>query len=235
MLHNINKYLKSFLHLVYPDLCIACNKRTTDVNETFCLDCYTELPFTHHYDLKVNEFADHFKGKIGICFATSLFYFVKTGVVQNIVKQLKYNDKEDYGIKLGQLFGASLQNSELVSSIDLIVPVPLHKKKESKRGYNQSQKFAEGISKWLNIPVSKGNLIRVKNTLTQTKMNNEARIKNMQNAFSVENTLEFENKHVLLVDDVLTTGSTLLACAVTLKDIHGITISMATIAMGETV
>jgi ComF family protein len=235
MLQNIREYLKSFFHLIYPNLCIACNKRTTDINETFCLDCYTELPFTHHSDLKTNEFADHFKGKIGIRFATSLFYFVKTGVVQNIVKQLKYHGKDIYGIKLGQLFGSSFQNSELATSINIIVPVPLHIKKESKRGYNQSLKFAEGIGTRLNIPVSKGNLVRIKNTLTQTKMNNEARIKNMLNAFSVENTFEFENKHVLLVDDVLTTGSTLLECAVTLKDIPGITISMATIAMGETV
>lgn len=235
MWQNITEYLKSFFHLIYPDLCIACNRRTTDINDTFCLDCYTELPFTLHSDLKTNEFADHFKGKIEIRFATSLFYFVKTGVVQNIVKQLKYHGKDAYGIKLGQLFGLSFQNSELATSIDILVPVPLHKKKESKRGYNQSLKFAEGISTKLNIPVSKGNLVRIKNTLTQTKMNNEARIKNMQNAFSVENTKEFENKHVLLVDDVLTTGSTLLECAVTLKDIPGITISMATIAMGETV
>lgn len=235
MLNNFIEYIKSLIHLIYPDLCIACNKRTTDINDSFCLDCYTELPFTNDIDLKENDFKDHFKGKIQICFATSLFYFVKTGVVQDIIKQLKYHGKDNYGIKLGQLFGITFQSSELVKSIDIIVPVPLHKKKEAKRGYNQSRKFGEGISTILNLPLSNGNLIRVKNTLTQTKMNNDARIRNMQNAFYVMNPGEFVNRHVLLVDDVLTTGSTLLECAVTLKDIPGITISMATIAMGDTV
>jgi ComF family protein len=232
---KFSEYINSLIHLIYPELCMACNKRTTDINNTFCLDCYTELPFTHHTDLRENDFSDHFKGKFRISFATSLFYFVKTGVVQNIIKQLKYHSKDTYGIKIGQLFGITFQDSEFVKSVDIIVPVPLHKKKEAKRGYNQSLKFGEGISSYLNIPVSKGNLIRVKNTLSQTQMNNEARIRNVKDAFQVTNPEEFINKHILLVDDVLTTGSTLLECAVTLKDIPGITISMATIAMGENV
>jgi ComF family protein len=223
------------MHLFYPDLCIACNRQVNDIEETFCFDCYAELPFVRFNDLHDNEFAEHFRGKLELQYGCALFYFMKSGVVQEIIKQLKYHGKDNYGIKLGRLFGQTYKDSVFVQSVDTIIPVPLHKSRESKRTYNQSRKFAEGISQFLSIPVSVGNLVRNKNTLTQTKMNNETRIRNVKNAFSVLNKNEYINKHVLLVDDVLTTGSTLLECAVTLKDIPGIRISMSTIAMGETI
>ena len=232
---KLREIFSSLVHLIYPELCIACNKRTRDILDAFCFDCYTELPFTHFTNLTDNEFKDHFKGKISISFGASLFYFIKTGVIQNIIKQLKYHNKDFYGIKLGILFGTTFLESDLSKSVSVIVPVPLHKRKQARRGYNQSRMIAEGIGSVFNVPVDCNNLIRVKNTMTQTKMDNEARIKNVHDAFSVLKPNEFQDKHVLLVDDVLTTGSTLLECANTLKDIAGISISMATIAIGETV
>lgn len=233
MLQQIKEVAKSFLHLIYPDLCIACNKNLPDTNEMFCLDCFTELPFYNFVDFKNNEFTEHFRGKFNLEYGVAMFYFVKSGKVQNIIKQFKYHGKENYAIKMGELFGKLFAETEFVKSIDLIVPVPLHPKKEAIRGYNQSEKFALGINKVLNIPVNSNNLMRIKNTITQTKMNNESRIKNMQNAFSLLDNDIFIGKHILIVDDVLTTGSTMYECAKILNQIGGTKISMATIAIGD--
>jgi ComF family protein len=233
MLEQIKEFYKSFLHLVYPDLCIACGKNLPDINEMFCLDCFTELPFYNFIDFKNNEFTDRFKGKFNLEFGVAMFYFVKSGKIQNIIKQFKYHGKANYAFKMGELFGKLFADTEFTNSIDIIVPVPLHPKKEAKRGYNQSEKFASGISKLLNIPVNSTNLIRIKNTVTQTKMNHEKRVQNMQNAFSLIDNDLFIGKHILLLDDVLTTGSTLYECAKILDQIDGTKISMATIANGD--
>lgn len=223
------------MHLFYPDLCIACHKRNFDILESFCFECYTELPFVDFNDLSENEFTDHFKGKINLRFGTSLFYFIKSGVIQDIIRELKYHNKDTYGVKLGQLFADTYKDTEFLRSVDIIVPVPLHPRKENKRGYNQSQRFAEGIGNKLDIPVCADNLVRIKNTMTQTKMNNEERIKNVHKAFDLLHPEQFAGKHILLVDDVLTTGSTLMECATTMIELEQTTVSMATIAIGETI
>lgn len=233
MLQQIKEFTKSFLHLVYPELCIACNKNLPDTNDMFCLDCFTELPFYNFKDFKNNEFSEHFKGKFNLEFGVAMFYFVKSGKIQNIIKQFKYHGKENYAVMMGELFGKLFAETDFAKNIDIIVPVPLHPKKEAIRGYNQSEKFASGITKTLNIPVNSTNLIRIKNTITQTKMNNESRIKNMLNAFSLIDSDLFVGKHILIVDDVLTTGSTLYECAKILDQIAGTKISMATIAIGD--
>ena len=235
MLKTIREYLNGFLDLFYPDLCIACHENEKEVHDAFCFDCYSKLPFTNFDDFKDNEFTAHFKGKLEIETGNALFFFVKQGIVQELIQELKYKNMSHYGIKLGEIMGETSFGNNLKENIDLIVPVPLHKKKESKRGYNQSEMFAKGLSKSTGRPISVKNLIRTKNTSTQTKMNREQRINNLKNAFKIYTPEEFRGKHILLVDDVLTTGSTLLECASVIKNIPDVKISFATIAMGEPV
>jgi ComF family protein len=165
----------------------------------------------------------------------ALFFFVKQGIVQGLIQELKYKNKPQYGIILGEIMGETRFGDAIKENADIIIPVPLHKSKENKRGYNQSKMFAQGLSNSTGKPISINNLIRTKNTSTQTKMNREQRIENLKNAFEVSDAEEFTGKHILLVDDVLTTGSTLLECASVINQIPQIKISFATIAMGEPV
>ncbi len=233
ILKSIKEYIDSFLYLFYPELCIVCNKNDREVNDTFCLECYSELPFTNQTTIPKNQFIQHFEGKIKIEHGAALFYFVKQGIVQNIIQNLKYNDKPQYGVKMGEIFGYSIKDNSYFLNIDMIVPVPLFKSKETARGYNQSLKFAEGISKVTSIPIVKNNLIRIRHTDTQTKMNRVQRLENLYDAFSVLEPKTFENKHILIVDDVLTTGATLLECGNQIMKVKKTKISMATIAMGQ--
>ncbi len=233
MLKFIKEYWDSFLYLFYPDLCIICNNNDREVHDTFCFDCYAQLPFTYQGTALNNDFMQHFAGKINIQHGASLFYFIKQGMVQGIIQDLKYRNKPQYGIKMGEIFGASIKEDSFFKNIDAIVPIPLYKSKEIQRGYNQSSKFAEGISKVLSIPIISNNLIRIRHTNTQTKMTREERLVNLKNAFTVKNSQLFEEKHILLVDDVLTTGTTLLECGKKILECKDSKISMATIAMGE--
>jgi ComF family protein len=231
----VKDHFHSLVHLLFPELCIACNRKVDDIGNAFCVDCYLDFPFTRITDFCDNEFTEHFRGKVKLKYGTSLFFFVKRGLVQNMIRQLKYHRKTDYGLKLGRLYGNTFKESPIASGIDIIVPVPLHKKKLAVRGYNQSEIIADGIASVFDRPVSNNNLIRQKNTLTQTRLSNEARQENIRGAFTLKDELEFQNKHILLVDDVLTTGSTLLGCAAAFERVKGVELSMATIAMGDVV
>jgi len=235
MIKFFNDYIKSISHLFYPELCISCNTNNREIDNTFCIECYSDLPFSNQVfnNSKDNKFTEHFIGKLTVEKGASLFYFVKQGKIQEIIKELKYRNKPQYGIMLGRLFGNIIINDQSYSKLDAIVPVPLHKNREQKRGYNQSLMFAKGISEVLNTPIIKNNLIRVKQTDTQTKMNRNARIKNLKGAFEIKDKSIFKNKHILLVDDVLTTGTTLLECGLQIKFISGTKLYLGTIAMGE--
>ncbi len=233
ILNIANKFSGGIIHLLYPQLCVSCKHQEIEVNDMFCIDCFSELPFTNQCQLKQNTFREHFEGKIKIEHGASLLFFVKQGIVQRLIHDLKYNNKPDMGIKMGKILGNEIFKSPYFGNIDFVIPVPLHHKKKSIRGYNQSEKIAIGITNVIGAEVVTKNIVRIKNTATQTRMNQEQRSENVGNAFVSNNPSVFENKHVLIVDDVLTTGSTLLECSKTLKKIKGVKISFATLAMGE--
>jgi len=147
--------------------------------------------------------------------------------------RLKYNKSPETGIRIGELYAYELKRSEIFQKADLIIPVPLHPAKFKKRGYNQSECIANGISTVLNIPISVNNLVRIENTETQTKKSRYARYENLVNAFNINEKSEFIHKHIMLVDDVMTTGATLEACSIRLLEIEGTRISICTIAFTE--
>jgi ComF family protein len=195
-----------------------------------CTSCRFHLPKTNFHLEGVNPIIKHFWGKVKVEAAASYFLFTKGEKVQHLIHQLKYRKRKDIGVFLGELYGYDLRKSEIFSSVDVIIPVPLHPKKLRKRGYNQSECFAEGLSQSLKVPYDVRTLKRKKETQTQTRKHRFERFENVNNVFTVNKPEQIKDKHILLVDDVITTGSTLVACAEALLDVPGTKVSIAAIA-----
>jgi ComF family protein len=222
--------LDDFLSLFYPSLCAGCQTALVRGETVICLECMSDLPKTGYEKILENQVAQLFWGRVEICMATSFCSFDKGGVMQHLMHQLKYKGSTEVGEKLGQLFGIVLNQAAPYLEIELLVPVPLHPKREHKRGYNQSEVIAKGISAAMAIPLVTGNLIRNRYSNTQTNKGRFERWENVKELFGVKNPEVFEGKHLLLIDDVVTTGSTLEACAQVLLKIPGTRVSIATLA-----
>ena len=201
--------------------------------QVICTSCQYSLPLTNFHLQADNIVARQFWGKVNVQAAYALYYFTKGGKVQNLVHHLKYKGMQQIGHAVGNIAGAQLVKNEIFYTADVIIPVPLHKKRLKQRGYNQSTCFADGLAQKLNAVVDDTSLIRIRATETQTKKGRFTRFENMQEVFTVIDPEKLRNKHILLVDDIVTTGSTLEACAVELLKIEGIKLSIATIAYAE--
>ena len=188
------------------------------------------MPKTGYELQEDNPLARIFYGKVRLKAVTACFFFSKEGKVQHLIHELKYKGNGEAGVFLGQELGKSIKEAPLFKGIDYLIPVPLHPKRERKRGYNQSMMIAQGISEVTGIPVGDTFLVRSVNTATQTRKSKEERWQNVKNIFDVKHPERLEGKYILLIDDVLTTGATLEACALKLSLIPGITISCATAA-----
>ena len=228
-----SSYLADFVSLLFPELCAACSESLMANEYLICTDCRFNLPFTNFHLQPDNIVAQQFWGKIQLEGAYSLYYFSKGGKIQNLMHQFKYKGMKQIGNLLGNIAGGQLIKNKVFNTVDVIIPVPLHKKRMTQRGFNQSLCFAEGLSEKLNAAVENNNLVRITATETQTHKSRFARFENMQEVFTVKNPERLINKHVLLVDDVITTGSTLEACGTELLKIQGLKLSIATIAYAE--
>ena len=233
---QILKELKhGITHLFYPNLCEGCAKPLLAAEKVLCISCALHLPETSYNDILDNETAMRFAGRVPFIYATSYAYFTNDGLLQHLMHGLKYKNKKEIGVYLGRKLGQSIKRSLLTIEqplpIDIIVPVPLHKIKKAKRGYNQSMFIAEGISEVLNVPASDDLLVRTRNTETQTHKTRTERITNMNEAFRIFGEDKLTGKHILLCDDVLTTGATLEACALALAADKSIKISFATVGI----
>lgn len=226
-------YLADFISLLFPELCQACGEGLITGEELLCTDCRYNLPFTNFHLKPDNMVAQQFWGKINLEAAYALCYFTKGGKMQHLMHQFKYKGMQKTGDLLGNIAGEQLIKNHIFKTADLIIPVPLHKSRLRKRGYNQSMCFARGLAQKLDIPVDEHNLVRIKATETQTHRSRFSRFENMQQVFAITNPDVLINKHVLLVDDVVTTGSTLEACGAELLKIEGLKLSIATIACAE--
>ncbi|MDR0865117.1 MAG: ComF family protein [Candidatus Symbiothrix sp.] len=225
--------LKDLWALFYPKLCIGCSEALTENENFFCLECFLKIPKTN-YHLNGNNLArDRFLGKIPVQKVSAYLYYNKSGLGQKLVAEIKYRGN----IYLGEWIGASLAKEMLPSGffedIDFLVPVPLHRKKLRKRGFNQSEIVAQGVSGITGIPVETKNLYRKKANVTQTKKGVYERWKNTAGIFDIRDMELFENKHLLLIDDVLTTGATLEACAQALLKCKNVKISILTLAIAS--
>jgi ComF family protein len=219
----------SILHLAFPHVCEGCGTDNLQADHLLCLRCLDSLPKTNFYLHSNNPIEKIFWGRIAITSATAQYYFTKESMMQHLMHQFKYKGNKEVGIYLGKLMGWAMAESNRFSNIDALIPLPLHKSKEHKRGYNQATVLCEGISSVLNRPVWKDVVIRPEQTETQTKKGRIQRWQNMEGKFELLNDAAIENKHVLLVDDVVTTGATLEACGRELLKAKNVQLSIATL------
>lgn len=223
--------ITDFFNLMYPNLCLICGENLLKSEKCLCMKCLYEIPKTNFHHITDNPIEKKFWGKIKIHRGTSFFYFQKGSPFQKTLHALKYKNNKDVGEVLGKYAASDLLDSHDFESVDVIIPVPLHPKKYNKRGYNQSELIGNGLSVVLNKPQNTRVLIRVKENMTQTKKTVFERYENTEGIFQVTDKTTLEGQHILLVDDVLTTGSTLEACVSALLQIEGVKVSIFTLAV----
>lgn len=195
-----------------------------------CSTCLADLPLTRSHDDPLNRVEQLFQGKIELQAASAFLLFDRAGVVQRMLHRLKYKGDLDLGSELGRMMAIDLRESDRFRNVDLLIAVPLHRRKEHRRGYNQSQVLVEGMCDELELPYSEHNLVRKELTATQTKRGRLARWLNVKEAFQLKDPEALAGKHVLLVDDVVTTGATIESCALALSVVPDIKISLYTAA-----
>lgn len=227
------KYLKNVLHLFFPKICITCHTELLIFEKIICTSCRHDLPIICYSNFKKNKISNAFLGKIPIYKAISFLYYRKDSKTKLLLHQLKYKGNQSIGTFIGIWFGNLLKESNEFNDIEYIIPVPLHKKKLKKRGYNQLTKFGIELSKQLNTKYLPDVLIRINASKTQTYKQRFERFKNNDAKFYLTDIKLFANKHIVIIDDVITTGATLEACCLELLKTENIKISIITIAYTE--
>lgn len=231
-------YSKNFLentidgltYLVFPETCPACTAPLRKGENCLCTSCRFRLPRTRYHQDENNPVVKHFWGKVKIEAASAYYHFGKGEKVQRLIHHLKYKGRKDIGFFTGELFGFEIMNTSPFSTVDIIIPVPLHPSKLRQRGYNQSDSFAEGIATAMGVVFDPNGLRRLKSTDTQTQKHRYERYENVNKVFELSSSDKLRGKHVLLVDDVVTTGSTLIACAEELLSSPGTKVSIGALA-----
>ena len=229
----LTRNISDFFSLFFPEVCAACGCSLISNETEICTGCTVNLPYTNFHLIPDNRVARQFWGRVPFVFCGAFLYFSKGTKVQTLLHQLKYNNRPEVGLKLGEMYGKQLKSKTSFDVPDLIISVPLHPRKQKKRGYNQSDLFAEGLSKTLNIPLEKTALKRGLFTDSQTKKSRFLRYENIKDVFFVSDKEALVNKHILLVDDIITTGATIEACSIPVLEIPGTKVSIAGIAFTD--
>ena len=230
MIAQLKNIFNSTVDLFYPHNCTGCGSDILEKDNLLCLRCIQDLPHTNFAQYSNNPVEKYFWGRLPIKAGHSEFYFSKEFLIQHLIHQLKYKGDTKIGFYLGEIMGKTLLNSNRFNSIDALIPLPLYADKEHKRGYNQAAIICNGISSVMNIPVLNGIVVRQHATETQTRKHRTERWENVKGSFNVAKENELKNKHVLLVDDVVTTGATLEACGNAILQVENIKLSIATLA-----
>lgn len=229
--HYTKRYIKDLLHLVYPEYCLICDEELTRQEQHICLFCKNELHYTRFENQEeASALEKLFWGRVQIKNTFALLYYKENEQSRKILHQLKYGNKPDLAEHMGELIGKQLKTSKTYSDIQLLIPVPLHPKKRYIRGYNQSEEIAKGISKELNIPIDEKLLTKQHHTESQTKKSKFERWNNVQEVFAIAENLSPDIKHIAIVDDVITTGSTLETAVRLIKEKYQIDVSIISIA-----
>jgi ComF family protein len=221
--------VRDFISLFFPDYCAGCFNSLVKGESLICTRCMLEMPQTHYHLQRENQLKLRLEGRVPLIHALGFYRFSKRGRIQHILHALKYKNQPELAVVLGRVYGQKLKEAEF--TFDLIIPVPLHATRLRKRGYNQSSKFAEGLSEILEIPFSEKVLVRSVKTDTQTRKTRLRRWENVSEVFVLTEPSPIRGKHVLLVDDVVTTGATIEACAAVLHNSGCRGVSIACIAV----
>jgi ComF family protein len=230
---KIKKIFSGFLSLLFPELCCLCKEKLVEGEELICLSCYFKLPKTNYHKIENNNAAERFRGKIPFEKVTSFLFYNKGGMAQQIIKEIKYRGNKEFAVLISSTMAEDLYKNSFFEGIDMLIPVPLHKKKYKKRGFNQSEEIAKGIMKETGIPIDINHLLRVKENPTQTKKKVYERWLNTREIFELIRPEDMEGKHILMIDDVLTTGSTLEACIQCFQKCKSIKVSILTLAISQ--
>ena len=223
-------FLADLARLFYPQRCPGCGADVYEKDSPLCIPCFNDMPRTGFASINANPIEKIFFGRLPLLFAHSELYFSKSGVVQHLIHELKYKGNQDIGEYMGTLIGQSLESGKGSMCCDYLVPLPLHPSKLFKRGYNQAEVICRGISARTGIPVLADLVARGRFTETQTRKKRTERWQNVDGSFAVTHKEEYQDKKILLIDDVLTTGATLEACGRALLQIPGIQLAIATLA-----
>lgn len=218
-------------HLFYPHLCMGCGNDILDRESFLCFTCFQNLPHTNFAAFEGNPVEKIFFGRIPVEAAMCEFYFSKHSSIQNLIHEFKYKGNRQVAKFLGNLIGKSLTASTRFEGITAIVPLPLYREREKKRGYNQAELLSDGIAEVYNAPVMSRSVIRIKNTESQTQKKRVQRWENVVGGFAVVDESMLSGKHVLLVDDVITTGATMEACAQAILQVPRVKVSIALLAI----
>ncbi|WP_372917422.1 ComF family protein [Salegentibacter sp.] len=221
------------LNLFYPKICNCCETELVSHEKIVCTTCLHQLPLTNFHLDNENTTKKVFSGRLSIENATSLLYFKKKGMVQNLIHNLKYRGNREIGTYLGQWLGEELAKTRNYTQIEVVIPVPLHRKKLKSRGFNQVEDFGKEIANCLNAQYIDDVLVKRSATTTQTLKKRLSRWGSIDETFFVENQDKVVNKQLLLVDDLITTGATMEACVSKLQKINGVKISLASMAITD--
>lgn len=222
-----------FLNLFFPNLCLLCHAPLIEGEEHFCLHCLFGLPFTHYEQKAENPAVLLFAGKIPVTQAAALLRYEKKGNVQQLTHYLKYKGNKELGYYLGRLAAWKIRQTPWYDTVDLLIPVPLHPRKKKQRGYNQAEWIAKGMASVLHIPVDTKSLQRCTQTGTQTRKSVYERWINVQEVFRLASPENLAGKHILLIDDVITTGATIGACAQAVFQARKVKVSIFSLAIAE--
>lgn len=230
MIRYIKQVQQDILHLFFPHVCEACGAELLGNERILCISCWKDLPETNFHLQVNNPMEQKFYGRIPFEYGTAMYYFNKDSRIQEALHALKYRGNTEVGEELGRRFARELESCTWIKDIDVIMPVPLSVQKKKKRGYNQSEFIAKGMVDVLQVDLDTQSLVRTKNTETQTHKTRAERLQNMQHAFEVVNPDAIKHKHILILDDVITTGATMESCALTLLALPGVKVSVASLA-----
>lgn len=230
--HTIRNFFSGLLHLVYPETCTVCGESLRHGERLMCTTCLFDLPQIHIHSGEQNPLIQLLAGQVYFVRASSFFYYSRENSYSDIIHDIKYRGKTQHGEMIGEMFADSLQKQNFFDSIDAIVPIPLHNKRLRERTYNQSEVIARGISRVANLPIISDAIQRNVYTRTQTNKSKEQRKLNVDNVFEISNLQKLQGKHILLFDDVITTGATVLSCAQCIQQaVPNCTISIASIGL----
>lgn len=232
-LSNTNLLLKDLFYTLFPDLCLACNKEPKSSKASFCIECMLEMPYTDHFFQKDNDATKHFKGRINVHHAAALLIFREGSIVQNMLHNLKYKGRKEIGEILGEIAGKKYLESVFFEIPDLIIPVPVHPKKILRRGYNQSSVFGKAVATAIGVEMRTDILVKQIWSESQTGKSRTERVANVDEVFILNIKEEISGRHVLLVDDVITTGATIESCCLKLKEGNIRKISILSIAAAK--
>ncbi len=224
------RYLKDFFSLLYPTLCATCDTVLLQSETVVCTLCRHDLPILPYTSYTNNRVAATFYGKVPVQMAVSFLAFHNVGKTKELIHRLKYKGQQEIGAFLGDWMGSILQQSGKFKNIDVIIPVPLHAKKFRKRGYNQLTTFGKQLSEQLDVPYNDTLLVRTSSTHTQTLQQRFERFNNVNTKFLLTDTALLKNQHILLIDDVITTGATMEACCLELLKTPKTTVSVVSMA-----